>query len=298
MWVWHDQRVSTSMPGMPRTRTAALPPPAPIRRLLSLAIGGFAALLTVGLTNATQLGRWPFAAVVFGVQVLFVLAWTVAMRPAGHLVVATVGLTAAAAADVVAVTSEEASLIPIGYVTAGAFGLAVLGQLARRGNRVKVTESMGATLAVVAGVIAYSCLIVFSRKVGGTQALLVGLLATGVAVMLARLLDAVAPVPRMAPQVPRGAIGVIVGAMAGTAAAAVAGAPIVLITPATGAVIGLGTAICAVATDLAVGYAEAGREIAGDEPTMWLARHMQGPLGAFALAAPVTYILGDLLRLR
>lgn len=285
------------MPGTPRSRSAARRPVPPVRRLPSLAIGGFAALLTLGLTNATQLQRWPFAAVVLGVQVLFVLAWTVATRPGGHLVAAIVGVATAAGADVVSVTSGRASLEPIGYVAAGAFGLAVLGQLARR-RRVRVTESMGATLVVVAGAIAYSSLIVFSRKPGGTQALVVGLLASGIAVFVARLVDAIAPVPRMAPQVPRGAFGVILGAVAGTTAAAIAGGPIVLITPTSGAVIGLGAAICAVATDLAVGYAQAGREIDADEPSPWLARHMQGPLGAFALAAPVTYILGDLLRLR
>jgi hypothetical protein len=31
--------------------------------------------------------------------------------------------------------------------------------------------------------------------------------------------------------------------------------------------------------------------MAGDAPTFWLARHMQGPLGAFALASPAAYAL-------
>jgi hypothetical protein len=43
--------------------------------------------------------------------------------------------------------------------------------------------------------------------------------------------------------------------------------------------------------DLAVNFGEAGRTLAGDAPTFWVARHMQGPLGAFALAAPVAYAL-------
>ena len=45
------------------------------------------------------------------------------------------------------------------------------------------------------------------------------------------------------------------------------------------------------ATDLGVNYTEAGRTMAGDVPTFWVARHMQGPLGAFALVAPVAYAL-------
>jgi hypothetical protein len=266
-----------------------------VRRGLSLAIAGFAALLMAGLLIATQLSRWPFASIVFGVQVLFVFSWTVAMRPAGQRVVAVVGLASAAAADVVAVKSTEASLTDVGYVTAAAFGAAVIGQLARRGGRENVTESLGATLTVVAGVIAYSCLIVLSRKPGGDHALIVGLLAAGGSVALARLLDSIAPVPRMALPVPRGAVGVIAGATAGTAAAALAGGPIVSLTPFEAALMGLATAICAVATDLGVGYAQASRALAGEPPTMWLARHTQGPLGAFALAAPATYILGFLL---
>ena len=43
-----------------------------------------------------------------------------------------------------------------------------------------------------------------------------------------------------------------------------------------------------------VGYAEAGRQMAGELPTMWVARHMQGPLGGFALAAPVAYAISVL----
>jgi hypothetical protein len=41
--------------------------------------------------------------------------------------------------------------------------------------------------------------------------------------------------------------------------------------------------------DLSVNYAEAGRRLAGNVPAWWLTRHMQGPLTALALAAPVAY---------
>ena len=47
--------------------------------------------------------------------------------------------------------------------------------------------------------------------------------------------------------------------------------------------------------DLAVNFGEAGRRLAGDAPTFWVARHMQGPLGAFALIAPVAYALDALV---
>jgi hypothetical protein len=92
--------------------------------------------------------------------------------------------------------------------------------------------------------------------------------------------------------VPRGATGVVAGAMLGTLIAAVLGSELVFpFTPAKGAVIGLIAAVVASLVDLAVNFGEAGRTLAGDAPTFWVARHMQGPLGAFALVAPVAYAL-------
>ena len=55
------------------------------------------------------------------------------------------------------------------------------------------------------------------------------------------------------------------------------------------------TAVVAVVIDLSVGYAEASRRLAGDPPALWLARHLQGPLAAFALAAPAVYAGSTLL---
>jgi hypothetical protein len=110
--------------------------------------------------------------------------------------------------------------------------------------------------------------------------------------VIARLTDAVFPRPRIAPQVTRGATGIIVGAMLGTLGAAGLGSVLVLpFTPAKGAILGLIAAGIAVLVDLAVNFTEAGRGMAGEAPTFWVARHMQGPLGSFALAAPVAYLL-------
>ena len=61
--------------------------------------------------------------------------------------------------------------------------------------------------------------------------------------------------------------------------------------PAKGAVLGLVAAGFAAVADLGVDFADAGRSMAGEPPTFWLARHMQGPLGAFALVAAATYAL-------
>ncbi|MEO3928254.1 hypothetical protein ABGB07_30945 [Micromonosporaceae bacterium B7E4] len=270
-------------------------PPVPVRRLLSVAIAGFAGLLGVGLIFGAQTAgpgaRLPFAVVVFGVQLLFVLAWTMAMRPPALLLVGGVAVAVAASADAAAVLPQIAALAPLGYVAAGGFLVGVLGQLVRRADRARVTESLGATLFIVVGVVAFGTLIVLSRIPKGTQAIFVCLTAAAVALTAARLTDAVLPWPRLAPQVPRGAAGVVIGAMLGTLAAGILGSYLVAFTPTSGAVVGLVAAAAAALADLGVGYGEAGRQMAGEPPTMWVARHMQGPLGGFALAAPAAYAM-------
>ncbi|MEV0728837.1 hypothetical protein [Polymorphospora sp. NPDC050346] len=267
----------------------------PVRRRLSAAIAGFAVLVGVGLILGAQTSgpgaRIPFAVVVFGVQVLFVLAWTMATRPPALPWVAGVAVAVAAAADLLAVTRQEAGLSPLLLVAIGGAVLAVLGQLVRRADRARLTESVGATLLVTFGVMALGTLLVLSRVPAGTQAIFVVATAAAVALLVARVTDAVFLWPRLAPQVPRGAAGVVAGAMCGTLASAVLGSYLVSFTPASGAVIGLVAAGAAVLTDLGAGYAEAGRQMAGDPPTLWLARHLQGPLGGFALAAPVAYAM-------
>lgn len=270
--------------------------PAPARRLLSLAIAGFAGLLGVGLIFGAQtagvgLARLPYAVVVFGIQVLFVLGFTMALRPPGIREVALVGLGTAVAADVAAVAPTQAAIAPLGYVAAGGFVAGVVAQLVRREGRIRATESLAATLVIVVGVIAFATLVVLTRLPSGTQAITVCLAATGVALVVARLADVVAPWPRLAPQVPRGSLGVVLGAMLGTVTAAVLGSYIRGFTPFTGAMVGLVTAVAAVLADLSVGYAEAGRRMAGEPPTLWVARHLQGPLAGFALAAPLAYAM-------
>ncbi|MBQ1024298.1 hypothetical protein [Micromonospora sp. C95] len=275
-------------------------PPVEVRRQISLAIGGFAALLGLGLVVAAQTSspghRLPFALVVFAVQVFFLLAWTMVTRPPALAVVLGVGTVTALAADVVAVRTAEARLAPLLYIAVGGVLAAVLGQLVRRVDRVRVTDSLRTTATTVFGVVAFATLIVLTRIPAGTQAIAVCLTAAGVALVVARVTDAVAAWPRLAPQVPRGAAGVVGGAMVGTLISALLGGYLVTpFTPTRAAIIGLAAAVVAVLADLAVSYAEAGRLMAGEVPSAWAARHVQGPLGGFAMAAPAAYLMCRLL---
>ncbi len=272
------------------------PPPAPVRRILSITIAGFSLLLAFGLALGSQATQTGYTVVIFSAQVLFVLAWTVASRPPSPWVVAIVGVLTAAGTTAAVNYPTQASLAPLGYVIAGGFIGAIVGQLALRGGRAGVTESLGVTMVVVVGVTAFSAYGVLARRPLGAQVLLASLAAIGVGLAVARLCDVVAPSPRIASHVPRGSTGIVAGAMAGTAAAAVAGVLVDGLTTLQGAIAGMVAVLVAVVVDLGTGYAEAGRHLEGEVPFMWIARHMQGPLGAFAFAAPVSYVVGVILR--
>ncbi|HET9518751.1 MAG TPA: hypothetical protein VFO77_13610 [Actinoplanes sp.] len=272
----------------------------PVRRELSLAVAGFAGLLAIGLILGAQTSgpdaRAPYAVVIFGVQVLHVLAWTVAMRPPAFWTVAAIGVSAGLVGDVLAVNREGTSLWPLVVVIAAGVLLAVVVQLIRAADRARIRDTVASTFFIVAGAVAFASLISLTRRPVGTQSILVFFAATGVALVVARLIDAFFARPRIAPQVPRGATGIIVGAMLATLAAAGLGSVLVLpFTPAKGAVLGLVAGVFAGLVDLAVNYGEAGRVQIGRAPTLWVARHMQGPIGAAALAAPLTYAMAMLV---
>lgn len=267
----------------------------PVRRQLSLVIAGFAGLLGIALILGAQTSgpdaRTPYAIVVFGVQALFVLAWTMAVRPPALRTVAVASLVAGAVADVIAVLSGADSVVPLVLVAVGGVVVAALGQLVRGADRARFKESLGGTMLTVLGVVAFASLVVLTRHPTGTQTIAVCLVATGIALVVARLTDAVFARPRVAAQVPRGATGIIGGAMLGTLAAAGIGIVMVPFSPARGAVLGVVAAGTAGLVDLAVDYAAAVRTPSGAPPALWVARHMQGPLGAFAAAAAVAYVL-------
>lgn len=268
----------------------------PVRRSLSVAIAGFAGLLGLALILGAQTAgpdsRWPYAMVLFGVQLLFVLAWTMAMRPPAPLLVAGTAVVAGAVSDYLSVTADQPRLLPLVLIALLGVAVIVGGQFAFRVDRLGVRDALASTVLIIGGVVTPAAYVVLTREPVGTQAQMVCLAAAALGLMVARLVDAVFPKPRIAPQVPRGATGIILGAMVGTLGAAQLGSIMVLpFTPARGAVLGLVAAGAAVLVDLAINFTEAGRDRPDEAPTFWLARHMQGPLGAFTAVAVVAYAL-------
>jgi hypothetical protein len=196
----------------------------PVRRQLSLAIAGFAALLGLGLALGAQTSapdyRWPFAIVLFGVQLLYLLAWIMALHPPAVWTTAGVCVVVAVAADYFATTSEPAGLLPLFLVAAGGIVAALVGQVFKAIDRKRVTDSWRTTSVIVLGVVAYAIPVLLTRQAVGTQTIVVCAAGAGVALLVARTADAVFPKPRIAAQVPRGATGVVLGAMLGTLASA------------------------------------------------------------------------------
>ena len=268
----------------------------PVRRQLSLAIAGFSGLLGLALILGAQTSapdaRWPYAVVLFGIQLLYLLAWTMALNPPAPSVTAGVSAAVALVADYLSISSTRAGLLPLLWVALVGFAVTLIGQLFRAKDRSRITDSWRTTLLIVLGVVAYAIPIVLTRQEFGAQTVIVCAAAAGVTLLVSRATDAIFPKPRIAAQVARGATGIVLGAMLGTLAAAGLGSVLVLpFTPTKGAVVGLVAAVIANLVDLAVNFGEAGRRLAGDAPTFWLARHMQGPLGAFAVVTPIAYAL-------
>ncbi|HEX2416715.1 MAG TPA: hypothetical protein VHJ83_01140 [Micromonosporaceae bacterium] len=260
----------------------------------SMLTAGFAALLAAMLVFGSRLDLVAYAGVCFAIQVLFVLAWTVGGRPPGPKVVAVAGILGAAGADAAAVSSPEASLAPLGYVVAGTFVVGLIGQMLRGEGRTRVTESIGSVAVVAVGVVALATPALLARYPVGTEALLACMLAAGAALVVARLADLVLRQPRVSPQVPRGAPGIVLGAMAGTAAAGWAGSTIAGLTPSAAAVAGVVVAMAALLADLGVVFAETGRLLAGGDRSRGTVRGMLGPLVGLAVAAPAAYLLSVL----
>ncbi|MDT4989640.1 MAG: hypothetical protein QOI74_3734 [Micromonosporaceae bacterium] len=282
-------------PLLPSVAVTPVEAEAELPRVRPIGVAGTAAALTAVLVLGAVSATVPYPLVIFGVQALFVIVWTTATSPPAPWVVAGVGLGTAAAADLVSSIADPASLAPLAYVTAGAFALGMVGQLTRLAGRLRVTESLGATLAVAVGVVAFSTVVVLGRQPRGTPSIVACLLAAGVAVTVARLADLVISAPSIAPRVPRGGRGVLIGVAAGTVVAALVGAFAGDLSTGPAAVAGLITAFVAVLVDLSVGYLEAGRSLAGEAPAPRPVRYVQGPLAAFALAAPVAFATSTLL---
>ena len=81
----------------------------------------------------------------------------------------------------------------------------------------------GFTMILCIAVCGYTCYIALSRLDSAPPAMYSAVVAAGTAILAARAVDLVMPDPRINRQVTRGAFGIVIGTMCGTASAAYAG---------------------------------------------------------------------------
>ncbi len=241
------------------------------------------------VAGAAQLGTVALLIVVAMMQAVLLAGWLAVAQPPSPRGVVAIGASAAVAADLLAAFGSQASLTPLAWV----LGLAVLAtivvQLARGVARARVTEAMAASLGAALAAVSVATLLVLLRQDAGAQVVTAAALAAAVAVLTARGVDRVLPVPHVAVGVERGGLGIILGSMTGTAATAFYAASTTSLTPRTGALLGWAVALVAVLADLAASYAL----IAA--PSRPVYSFAAGPLVALTAAAPVAYLLGLLV---
>lgn len=266
-----------------------MPPPTPslLHRLPAVAV---TVVISAGLILGTQLERPAYAAgiAVLQVAMLACLVWT--RRVAGAWVPLAVGTALAVAVDWAAVAWTPVSMLPITVLLAVAFQAAAFGQILRRDHK-GVIEVLGFTMILCVAVCGYTCYIALSRLGSAPPAMYSAVVAAGTAILAARAVDLVMPDPRINRQVTRGAFGIVIGTMCGTASAAYAGLVIEGPDPRQAAIGGLLVALTAVLADLACGYMSASRRIDGEGTAPHPVIGVAGPLLAFALSGPVVYLL-------
>lgn len=279
-----DSEGTATLPILDPEGTAAFPVIRPRRnaRLEHLVAALVAAAVTALLVFAGTVGLNALVAVVAGLQALLVAGWALEQPELiGPMVIAG---AASIASDVLLTVRDRATLASV----LGVFGLSVLAliahQLVRRPIRTRVAESMAglAALVVIAG--ALGALIVVRRGTSGEDLLAATVLATGIALVIGHLVDAVVPAPRFADDVPCGLPALLLGAVAGAATAIWRLRDVASVgTVAAGF---LGAALGLVAGLVAVGTAF----IDPDIRTRWAAPYLRVVLPV-ALAAPVAYVL-------
>jgi hypothetical protein len=276
-----------------RDEIGGLPP-----RAVSAILGVVAAMLAGALgAGGGLLNPTAYLVVVVFAQLLVAAVWVFGGHSANRWGVAGVSLAAALVADTFMLL-QAMPLGSLGYhvtrdsgagpdlsavvgVVAIAWIAMILVQLGRGRRRAQVTEAFGAAMVLTVTMVGYGAAIALVRNDGA--GVLAGFLAmAGAAALLSHLTDAALPKPGIAPGVPRGIVGLAVGAV-GAAAAGVVTAKLVGIGPVYAGLLGLGVGLVTMLLDLGQAYAVAGRLAAGEQLAGSTVRPLLGPCLALAM---------------
>lgn len=294
------RQYNSSQYGSSQTATAPSPEPRrpvraskPPRRPPLLVQGLWPALLAGGLALSASFGLYPLAAAVLGVQIFLILgALALLDAPAsgGAFLLATVAVVAA---DAVVLLQEGSVSGLAGVAAAGLVG-SLAHQLARRG-RSRVTESLADTLVVLVVAVGAACLLGLYQVQGGPVILQASLAAAGAVLLVGRVGDVITARPELAVGSTRGWLGLMLGFVAGVAAAVLvaeqsgelplrAAVLLALVVASTVATADLGVDLGA--AELRAGWRDA-RRVAALRPTALLL--------PYAVLGPVALLAGRLL---
>ncbi|MET0765754.1 MAG: hypothetical protein ABWY29_12875, partial [Blastococcus sp.] len=239
------------------------------------------AVVGVGLLVALPelLGGLGRLAAVIVLQLGLVLAWVLVTGIQGFAGSLAVGAAGAVVADLALVLPESPALGELLVVFGVGFLAAVLQQMLRR-SREDLVASLSGVVLLLTAVGSLAGLLLLGRTSAGHDRALVALLAVGAALVVGHLIDAVLPRPQLAPDVPRGLLGLVAAVLAGAAVAFLgrsAGSPVgAEVALLYGAVLGGVAALVALAGSyIAV---EAGRAEGGEPPSPWAAAVIQSVL--------------------
>jgi hypothetical protein len=226
-------------------------------------------------------------------QVLLVLAWLAALSAEGLLLAAVVVSGTAIIADLLTATG------PLGVrrlagVSAIAFLVAMLQQLLRRGPRPAMTASLSASSGAIVLVIGLATLIALRRGITGRDAALAALLATGLALVVARGIDALRLL--LSPDAQRRTVlGLAVAGAVAAGTGALVGAVRDSLGVGDGIALATAAAVVALAADIGLDIARAGLPPGSQSERVRAALLPLAVLLPVCVAAPAAYVTGRVL---
>lgn len=222
---------------------------------------------------------------VAAVQLGLIGAWVVATGIRGFLGSLTIGVVAAAGADLALLLPDRARLDQLVIVLGLTFLAAVAHQIARPAPRRYLVASLAGVVLLVCSVCSLAVLLMVGRTAGGTQLVTTSVLVVGAGLVVGHLVDLVLPRPQIAEGVPRGLVGLVLSVLAAVGVALLrrdgGGLPEAMSAVTTGVALGGVAALIG----LGASYLVAERAQRG-----WALPVVQAVL-PFAAAAPVAYAL-------
>lgn len=251
--IWDDRSVTAG------EIDESAPPAASNRSRWSTGAG--AAVFVAALIGAAHAGRPAMVAVWLLAQIAFPLGWTHVLDVASPRGVAAIAFAAGAAADGLVLSRDRPLLGGFAALLAITFLASLLHQLVRR-HRDRVTEALAATLALAVLDVTGAVYVALRGTAHGISATTTALIGVLVALVVTRLVDAVAPRPSVDAARRRGVAGLVLAPLAGAAVGAALGPG----GAATGVALAGVAALFAMAADLGVDLGFATLAVAPSRP--------------------------------